>query len=104
MDDAGCFRGEALEACGVEAAVGLRYVAGIDLDSRLVGWRNDLVGALLGGLAGAAGVVADEKRELRAGMPFEKFVDQARAEKAGGTCDQDEFVAVHEIGLRRPER
>ena len=48
MDDAGDFSREALEAGGVEAAVGEAYVAGVDLDAGLVCQRDELIGARLG--------------------------------------------------------
>jgi len=71
-------------------------VAGEDLDAGAVGFRHELVGALLAGLVRP---VADEQRQPGVGLMVEQLVYQLRAEKAGRAGDKDEFFIIH-AGVR----
>lgn len=95
MDDTGGLGGEGFKGSGVKAAIGLAYVAGVDVDAGAMFWGDDQVGTLLEGLADA---IADEEGEASVGLALEEFAHELDAEEAGGAGEQDEFVVVHAGG------
>ena len=77
---------------------GLGNVAGINLHTRALGGRNNLIGALLTGLAGA---ITDQQSQPGVGLALQQLMHQLHAEKACGAGDKDGFFVLHsEINLK----